>query len=183
MDDVSRRTGVAAVVAGAAFFAGQGGELAFGTPERWVHLLFVIAASVGLVALGVAVWGLRTLVSGPRVARVGLALALAGCVLLTLFAAQVLVWVARTGEVPDNFVLFALGFLLVLVGQVLLVPGIRDLVPPWARPLPVVASAGLVVALGTEADPWHDIGLFVFQAAWIGFGVALLRRPASVATA
>jgi hypothetical protein len=33
----------------------------------------------------------------------------------------------------------------------------------------------LVVALTVTADPIHDIGLFAFEAAWVGLGIALLR--------
>jgi hypothetical protein len=80
----------------------------------------------------------------------------------------------RTGELPENFILFALGFLLVTVGQLLFV---KDLKPTIGRAwvLPLVAVAGLIVALGVTADPIHDIGLFMFEAAWVGLGVALLR--------
>jgi hypothetical protein len=35
------------------------------------------------------------------------------------------------------------------------------------------------VALLAEADPWHDLGLFAFDAAWIAVGLGLLTaRPA-----
>jgi uncharacterized membrane protein YhaH (DUF805 family) len=70
--------------------------------------------------------------------------------------------------------LFALGFLLVTVGQLLFA---RDLGPTIGRAwvLPLVAVAGLVVALTVTADPIHDIGLFVFEAAWVALGLSLLR--------
>jgi hypothetical protein len=35
--------------------------------------------------------------------------------------------------------------------------------------------AGAIAAVVTEADPVHDIGLFVFEAAWASLGVTLLR--------
>jgi hypothetical protein len=80
----------------------------------------------------------------------------------------------RTGEVPENFALFGIGFLLVLVGQLLFA---RDLRPRLGRGwlLPLVAVAGLVVALSLDVDPIHDIGLFVFEGAWVALGVAMLR--------
>jgi hypothetical protein len=107
-----RRTGSAAVMAGLFIFAGQGGEFVFGSPSRLVDVLFVVLGGTGLIALGVAVWGLRGLVSRSRRGRVGWWLAIVGTGLLALFAVQAGVSMVRTGEVPENFVLFLLGFLL-----------------------------------------------------------------------
>ncbi len=42
-----------------------------------------------------------------------------------------------------------------------------------------MAVAGLVMALFLNALGVHDIGLFVFEAAWVALGVALLRRTAA----
>jgi hypothetical protein len=168
------RTAVAAILAGVLYFAGQAGELVFGSPSDYVDAVFVGLVSAGFVALGVALWGLRDLIAGTRVGRVGIWLALAGVGLLGLFAIQVVVELARAGELPENFVLFALGFLLVTVGQLLFA---RDLRPTVGRAwvLPLVAVAGLAVALTVTTDPIHDIGLFVFEASWAALGVALLR--------
>lgn len=126
------------------------------------------------MAVGVA------LIAGTRLGRVGIRLALVGVGFLGLFAIQVVVELIRTGEVPENFVLFGIGFLLVLVGQLLFA---RDLRPAlgFARVLPIVAVVGLVMALFLDAVGLHDIGLFVFEGAWVAFGVAVLRakqRPA-----
>jgi hypothetical protein len=170
-----RRTGIAAVIAGASFFAGQAGELVFGSPSNLVGVIFVLFVAVGLIGLAVALWDLRSLIVKPRSARVGLRLALAGAAILMLFAVQVIVEQARTGQIPDNFALFALGFLLVLIGQALFGPGLRGTVLLHAWPLPLLATLGLVVALAVTIDPIHDIGLFVFEGAWIAFGVLLLR--------
>jgi hypothetical protein len=164
-----RRTGLAAILAGVLYFAGQGGELALGDGEE----VFVVFGVAGFVALGVALWGLRAIVSGTTRGRIGIWLALAGFALLAGFAVQLIVEEIRTGEVPENFVLFGLGFLLVLVGQLLFAWDLRATVG-WAWVLPLVATAGLVVAL-TVTDGVHDIGLFVFEAAWVALGVALLR--------
>jgi hypothetical protein len=43
--------------------------------------------------------------------------------------------------------------------------------------LPIVAVLGLVMALFLNSVGLHDIGLFVFEGAWIGLGVSLLRHP------
>ncbi len=46
--------------------------------------------------------------------------------LLGLFAVQALITVALTGDIPGNFVLFALGFLLLFVGHLLIAPEAID---------------------------------------------------------
>ena len=170
------RTGVAAILAGALIFAGQGGELVFGSTRNLVGGVYVVLWSAGVLALGVALWGLRTVISGTRLGRIGMRLALVGLGLLVLFAIQVGVELIRTREIPENFILFALGFLLVLVGQLLFA---RDLRPTLGRAwlFPIIGVVGLLVALtaGDKLGPVHDVGLFVFEAAWIAIGVALLR--------
>ena len=170
-----RRTGFAAVMAGLFIFAGQGGELVFGSPSRLVDVLFVVLGGTGLIALGVAVWGLRRLVSGSRRGRVGWWLGIAGTGLLAMFAVQAGVSMVRTGDVPENFVLFLVGFLLLVVGQALFARDLRHHLG-WAWILPLVAVVGLIAALtATDAlGPTHDIGLFIFEAAWVALGVALL---------
>ncbi|MDQ5822388.1 MAG: hypothetical protein M3540_13200, partial [Actinomycetota bacterium] len=80
----------------------------------------------------------------------------------------------RTGEIPENFILYAIAFLLLLVRQLLFARDQRAaLGRGWL--LPIVAVVGLVVALGAGDNPVHDLGLFVFEAAWVALGVALLR--------
>ncbi|HEX7254447.1 MAG TPA: hypothetical protein VF236_00820 [Gaiellaceae bacterium] len=172
--DSRTRTGVAAILAGALYFAGQGGELVFGSPSRFVDVLFIVLGIGGFVALGVALWGLREVIEGTRLGRIGMRLALVGVGFLGLFAVQLAVEQVRTGDLPDNFALFAIGFLLILVGQLLFA---RDLRPALAAAwvLPIVAVAGLVMALFLNSVGLHDIGLFVFEGAWVGLGVALLR--------
>ena len=140
------RTAVAAILAGVLIFAGQTGELVFGD------------GSDALLALEVTLWSLG---------------ALAGVALLGLFAVQVVITVAVTGDVPGNFILFGLGFLLLFVGHLLIATGLRDaLGRAWL--LPLVAAAGIIVAITLNVDPIHDIGLFVFEGAWVALGVALL---------
>jgi hypothetical protein len=171
------RTGVAAILAGGLIFAGQGGQLVFGDDvSDGVYAGF---GAAGFVALAVALWGLRELLAGSRVGRLGMRLALAGVVFLGLFAIHLFVELIRTGDIPDNFVLFLFGFLLILVGQLLFA---RDLRPALGRGwvIPIVAVAGLVMALFLDAVGVHDIGLFVFEGAWVALGVVVLRtREAS----
>ena len=51
--------------------------------------------------------------------------------------------------------------------------------------LPLVGAAGILVAITLMTiDLIHDIGLFVFEGAWVALGIALLRaerrrRPAT----
>jgi len=171
----NRRTGVAAILAGLLIFAGHGGELIFGSPSDLVDGVFVGLWVAGIVALGVALWGLRDLTTGSRVARIGMRFALAGLAFLGLFAIQLVIELIRTGEIPENFILFAIGFLLVLVGQLLFARELRAaLGRGWL--LPIVAVAGLVVGLGAGDNPVHDVGLIFFEAAWVALGLAVLRR-------
>jgi hypothetical protein len=181
-DRVSIGTGIAAIVAGLGYFAGQAGELVFGSPSKEVGTLFVVLGGIGLVALAAALWGLRRVLAHPRRVRVGLRIALVGAVLLGLFAVQTVIQVVRIGHVPEVFALFGLGMLLVIAGQLLFASGLRSLVgAAWL--LAIVGAFGAVVALFTDAyltmGSWHlpsthDIGLFVFEAAWVTLGVALL---------
>jgi hypothetical protein len=185
-DWVSKGTGIAAIVAGLGYFAGQAGELVFGSPSKEVDILFTVLGGIGLVALAAALWGLRGVLAHPRRVRMGLRIALVGAVLLGLFAVQTVVQMVRTGHVPEVFALFGLGMMLAIAGQLLFASGLRPVVGvAWL--LPVVAALGAVVALSTDVyltvGPWplpstHDIGLFVFEAAWVALGVALLAgRP------
>lgn len=178
-DRISSRTGIAALVAGVSFFAGQAGELVFGSTSDTLGAVFVGLVGVGLVAFGVALWELRSVLIRPRRARVGVHIALAGAALLALFAVQAVVGVLRTGDVPENFALFGLGFLLATIGQLLFAPGLRAVVGA-AWPLVIVGALGTIVALTIAADPVHDIGLFVFEAAWVGLGATMLAQRRAV---
>ena len=116
------RTGVAAILAGALIFAGQAGELAF---ENALNPLWVSFGVLGIGALVVAIWRLGDLVR-TRIGRIGWRVSVAGVVLLGLFAVQTVITVALTGDIPENFILFGLGFLLLFVGHVLIATGLRD---------------------------------------------------------
>jgi hypothetical protein len=167
------RTGAAAILAGVLIFAGQAGELAFGPASSAQNAVEVTASGLGVAALVVAIWRLGRIVT-TRVGRIGWRVAVAGVALLGLFAVQALITVALTRDIPGNFVLFGLGFLLLFLGHLLIAPGLRGtLGRGWI--LPLVGAAGIIVAITLDIDPIHDIGLFVFEGAWIALGVALLR--------
>src|SRR5215212_3470449 len=91
-------TALAAILAGVLIFAGQAGELVFGSPSDQVTVVYVLLYGGGVVALAVALWGLRALAGSTRRGRVGARLALAGVAVLGLFIIQVLVQILRTGN-------------------------------------------------------------------------------------
>jgi hypothetical protein len=164
------RTGVAAILAGVLIFAGQAGELAFGDA---VGPLWVALGVLGIAALVVAIWGLGSLVT-TKTGRIGWRVCVGGVALLGLFAVQTVITVTLTGDIPGNFILFGLGFLMLFVGHVLIATGLRDaLGRAWI--LPLAGAAGILVAITLNIDPIHDIGLFVFEGAWVALGIALLR--------
>jgi hypothetical protein len=175
-------TGVAAIIAGVLIFAGQAGELAFGPGSDAQARVEVALFGIGIVALVVAIWRLGDMVT-TRIGRIGWRISVAGVALLGLFAVQAAVTAAVTGDIPGNFILFAFGFLLLFVGHLLIAPGLREtLGRAWM--LPWLGAAGILVAITLDVDPIHDIGLFVFEGAWIALGLALLRgdAPAILAT-
>ena len=146
-----------------------------GSPSDLVDLLFVLLVGIGFAGLALVLWDLRAVIVAPTSARVGLWMAMTGALVLLVFAVQVVIVQASTGDVPQSFLLFALGFLLVLMGQVMFAPGLLGTELSRAWPFPVIATLGLVVGLGLDADPVHDLGLLAFEGAWVGFGVLLLR--------
>ena len=179
--NLARRTGVAAICAGALVFAGQAGELVFGSPSDAVDAALIALWAGGALAFGIAFWGLRAFLRGSRAGQIAGWLGVAGSALLVAFAVQAAIEVARSGDVPENFIVFALGFLLLLVADVLIAFPLRRLPIGAGWVLPLVAVAGLVVALALDVDPVHDIGLFVFEGAWVALGVFLLRAERSIA--
>lgn len=178
--DVRRRIGTAAVVAGALFFLGQGGELVFGDDNRAVFVLLVAFLGIAILAFGVAFHGLRDALRGSRAGRIGATIGLVGVAFLVAFAVQLSVAAATTGKVPDNFILFAIGFLLVFVAHLVIARPLRALVgSAWW--LSLVAGVSLLAALMVnEIFIWHDLALFVFEGCWVALGLLLLKQPAPV---
>jgi len=172
-----RRTGAAAVVAGLLLFASVAAELLWPVQEpdgSVTHVagfaLYLAVFVVGAAALVVAVAGLA--------GRIGRALSLAGAVLLVAFGALGLATALITGTPAEwTFLLFAVGLLLLVAGSVPLALGLRGPLPGWWVAV-LLAGAGAAVALLAEADPWHDLGLFLFDAAWVALGARLLAAPA-----
>ena len=167
------RTGVAAIAAGVLLFASVFAELLVPVEDdgKITNLplgsLYIAGFGAGLAALIVALYGLRALDLHRklrRTDRLSFWLALGGAGLLLLFATQALVTTAVTGDSPGGFVLFGLGFLLLVVGQLLAGFGIlRSGVGRPVGQLLLLASAAAVAAVIVPADPFHDLGLFLFD--------------------
>lgn len=184
---LARRTGAAALAAGVLFLVSVGAELLqpveqdgriVNLPLALVYLALYGAAMACLVVTLASLRSLHRAADRPlsRVGRVGVWTALAGSVLHTLFSIQLIASAVNTRTLPEVWALFGLGFLLLVVGQPLLAAGVRraDLVAgAWVFPLLGLAGTILVFF---NVDPIHDIGLFVFAAAWLGLGVRVLGR-------
>ena len=164
-----RRTAGAAVAGGLLLAASGAAELlhpvqhpdgSLADPALFAGFLTVW--TLGAAALLVAALGLPA----GRVAR---AVAGAGAGLLLAFGVVVVVSALFTGAPWEpSFLAFALGLLLSAVGAVLI--GVR--LRAWAL---YVAAAGALVALLAPGDPWHDLGLLLFCAAWALAGAEWIR--------
>ena len=144
-------------------------------------VLYLVTWTLGAAALVVAVLGL----SGARsiAGKLGRGASLAGAVLLTAFGVVGLGSALIAGSPAEwSFLLFAVGLLLLVVGAIPFGVGLRARLGPWWTAV-LVAGAGAAVALLAEADPWHDLGLFVFDAAWVALGMRLLARRTPAAAA
>lgn len=194
MRDISGvgRHGRAALAVGPLLILSTGVELVYrvqepdGTVvEPVIFTLLITLWGLGMLCVGAAALDVRGLhreaaESLSRVGRIGVRLVVVGSALQVLFASVVGVTAAAAGKpLEASFVLFGLGFLLLIVGGVLLGAGTwrAGVVPPAAAPLWVGAGAALL-AIVVFTDPWHDIALFVFAGAWSALGVILLTRAA-----
>src|SRR5439155_22418733 len=122
-----RSTSSSAITAGLLLFASVFAEYLFSAENDGkvtnvpVLSLYIAGFVAGTAALIVALNGLRVLpahASLRRAGRVGFWTAIGGATLLLLFALQSLVSTAATGDDPGGFILFGLGFLLLVGGQI-----------------------------------------------------------------
>ena len=190
---VARRTGMAAVTAGAFLFLGVGPELLWPVQEpdgsvthTAAFILYVTCWTVGAVALTVALLGVDGVAPGPlsRAGRIGRSVCLAGGTLLAAFGPVAAVTALVDGAPAEwSFLLFALGMLSFVPGAIFLALGLRRAGAPrgvWVAVM--VAAGGVVLALVASADPWHDLGLFGFYVAWAAVGLRLLSGGRAVST-
>jgi hypothetical protein len=185
----ARRTGTSAIAAGILLFVSVFAGYLFSAENDGkvtnvpVLSLYITGFVAGAAALIVALNGLRVLpahAGAGRAVRVGFWTGIGGGIALLVFAAQALVSTAATGDEPGGFVLFGLGFLLLVGGQIIAGCSILRAGAAGATGwLLLLASTAAVVAVAVRADPFHDLGLFLFDAAWIGIGLCLLRPAGS----
>jgi len=113
-----------------------------------------------------------------RAGRVGVRTAMLGGSLHVLFAVVVGITATVSGSPWEpSFVLFAFGFLLLVVGGVLLGVAVRrrGVLPGAAVPLWSGAAAAFV-AIAVFTDPWHDLALLGYASSWVVLGLDLYRR-------
>ena len=189
---LDRRTGAAALAAGALMFVSVATELVWNVQRpdgsvsnMPVYVLFMGGFALGAIALATALHGLgrgRTGAALPRAGRIGRGISLAGAGLLTVFAVVHLGTGLATGTpLEASFWAFFLGFLLLIAGAVPLALGLRrsPTVGGWWVAV-LVAGVAAAVAMFAQA-PLHEIGLFTFDAAWAALGLRLLSgRSATV---
>lgn len=179
-------TGAAAAAAGVLMTAGVEGEWLLdpqrddGTvTDKPAFALLLVLSTVGFALLSAAVRGLRrTSARHTRPARIGATMSLIGAGMLTLFGVLVLVTGLISGSpLGLSFVAFALGLLLLAIGQIGWGLSLRRQTPaPGVWQLLVVAGVAAFASIAIPLDPWHDVSLVAMFLAWSGIGVLLLRR-------
>ena len=158
------------------------------TREPILHAIYLVAFIAGWVLIAAASAGLAspTATGGAsRAVRLGGWLSVGGALSFALSTAGVLLGVAFGLYLEVMFMLFLVAFALLIPGQALLATG-RSSLPGGigTAGLLVIAAIGLVLAVSTDADPFHDLGLFAFFAAWLGIGLRLrLGRTSAPSTA
>jgi hypothetical protein len=182
----AKRTGRAAAAAGVLMTAGVEGEWLLnpqrddGTvTDKPAFALLLVVSTVGFALLVSAVRGLRrAAVRRTKPARASSMMSLIGAGLLVVFGAMVLVTgVASGSPLEVSFVAFALGLLLLSIGQVAWGLSMRR--QPLARgvwQLLVVAGVTAFASIAIPLDPWHDLSLVAMFLAWSAIGVLLSSR-------
>jgi len=179
------RTGRAAAAAGVLMTAGVEGEWLLnpqrddGTiTDKPEFALLLVLSTIGFGLLVAAVRGLRREADRrTKPARVGARMSLIGAVLLALFGAMVLVTGVLSGSPLEvSFLAFALGLLLLSIGQILWGMSLRRQSPaPGAWQLLVLAGVTAFATIAIPLDPWHDVSLVAMFLTWSAIGVLLLR--------
>lgn len=152
--------------------------------EPALHAVYLIAWVLGSGFLTMALVGVRSMLRDAgvqaRSVRAGVWLSIVGAALFGVLAIGGLAGIVMGTYLEIAFVAFLLAFVLLIPGQLLLARGIAGLpvAVRFSRWLLVVATAGLVVALGADMDPFHDLGLFTFDVAWALIGVSLMEASA-----
>lgn len=187
------RTGRAAVAAGVLMTAGVEGEWLLnpqrddGTvTDKPEFALLLVVSTLGFVLLSLAVRGLRReSARRTRPASVGATMSLVGAGMLALFGVLVLLTGVVSGSPLETaFLAFALGLLLLSIGQVVWGLSLRRQSPaPGVWQVLLVAGVMAFASIAIPLDPWHDVTLVAMFLAWPVIGVLLLRYRAVSNTA
>ena len=104
-------------------------------------------------------------------------MSLVGAGMLAVFGALVLVTgVASGSPLEASFLAFALGLLLLSIGQVVWGLSLRRQSPaPGVWQMLLVAGVMAFASIAIPLDPWHDVSLVAMFLAWSVIGVLLLR--------
>lgn len=185
----ANRTGRAAAAAGVLMTAGVEGEWLLnpqrddGTvTDKAEYALLLGVTTVGFVLLSLAVAGLRReSARRTRPARVGATMSLVGAGMLVAFGALVLVTGVTSGSpLEASFLAFALGLLLLSIGQVVWGLALRHQSPaPGVWQMLLAAGTLAFASIAIPIDPWHDVSLVGLFLAWSVMGVLLLRHGAA----
>jgi hypothetical protein len=147
------------------------------TTDPFLHALYLAAWLAGCLLVALAVLGLGSMLranGATRAGTIGMWLSVAGIVCFALSAIGGLAGVFTGSYLEGAFVLLLVGFPLLIVGNLSMSAAARSSsVPRGTWLLLGVAAIGLLVALLAEADPFHDIGFFVFFGSWIVLGINL----------
>ena len=189
---LARRCGLAAAAGATIAAAGIGAELLHrvedGSSVENVPLfvLYLGSYALGMALLVIAIAGLRRLHAAEgaevgRAGRIGFRLAASGAVAHVVFAAVMVVSALATGETVEAvFIVFALGFLALIVGQMLLAVSLRrGGIVGWGWIAPLAGVAAAAIAIATPIDALHDLALFLFFGSWVVLGGIVLMRSAA----
>lgn len=144
-----------------------------------LYALYVTLFTAGEALFAIALWGMSALhiVEGkrlPRPGRAGVWTATVGIIMLVLASAHIVASAVSTGKPPDAWVLFALGWLLLIVGLILTGIGTyRAHLLGKAGMLPIITAASALVAILVPVDPFHDVGFLAVGLSWIVLGFML----------
>lgn len=145
-----------------------------------LFLVYVGAYGVGALALLPALRALnrvyRRHAAITRTGSIGLRIAAGGAAFQALFAAVYFGTAAATGDAAGAaFLLFALGYLLTIVGSV--TAGVSLIRTGTERSIGalLLVTAMAAIAMIVTPYPVHDVALFSFAAGWIAIGLVLVR--------
>lgn len=149
-----------------------------------LFLVYVGAYGLGALALVPALRALdrvyRTSGAITRAGSIGLRAVAVGAAFQALFAAVYFGTAAATGDAADAaFLLFAAGFLLLIVGSV--TAGLSLLRAGTERSIGalLLAAAAAATAMIVTPYPVHDVALFAVGVVWIAVGIVLVAQAAA----